>query len=522
MARNKNPRLKKAFSQIEYTLEMVQELAKCAKDPIYFIENYVYIKGIKGKALFKLWEYQKRMVLAYLNSDRVITLSGRQSGKSEIAAAFITWYYCFHKQKNILITSYRGENSKEIIQKIIFSYEELPDWIKPGIEENNWNKLSIAFEPANGCKIMADTTSENTGRGFSVDLLYVDELAHVKDTIAELMYGSVLPTLASREEGKMIITSTPNGDINLFSRLWKGATAKINGFEFVEVLWDEIPGRNEEYKRKMIAQFGERRFRQEFLCEFLTSENTLIDLEITNKLLKELEGKEFIFEIKGQVFWKPINKKLSYIIGIDPGTGNGNDYTVIHIYEFPSMELVSEYRSNEYGAPEVYAHLKNILKYLDYYAGDVYFSIENNGVGQGIIALYENDDNFTSNAVFISEKGKNTLGFFTTDKSKFKACLLLKEMILKGSMKINSSVMLNELKSFTRTKGSYDNQEGATSDCISATLICIRIMEEMSSHDDNAYYKLYTAGLEKVEKEIAENKDWDYDENYVADPFIFI
>jgi hypothetical protein len=166
------------------------------------------------------------------------------------------------------------------------------------------------------------------------------------------------------------------------------------------VKWDEIPGRDEDYKKKMIAQFGERRFRQEFGCEFLTSENTLIDLEVINQLLKPLDGIEPLFKIKEQEFYKPISKKMTYIIGVDPATGTGNDYTVMQIYEFPTMELVSEYRTNEYGAPEVYAHMKNIFKYLDHYGGDVFFSIENNGVGQGIIALYENDDNFTSNAVF--------------------------------------------------------------------------------------------------------------------------
>lgn len=521
MAKSKNVRLKNPFAKIEYTPEMIQEIMKCAQDPIYFIENYIYIKGVKGRTLFKLYPYQKQMILNYLNHNRTISLVSRQGGKSETAAAFISWFYCFHKNKNILITSYRGENSKEIIQKIQYAYEEMPDWIKPGIDPNNWNKLSISFE--NGCRILADTTSENTGRGFAIDLLYVDELAFVKDTIADAFYGSVLPTLASRVDGKMLITSTPNGDTNLFARLWKGAIGKTNNFIPLQVKWNEIPGRDEEYKKQMIRDFGERRFKQEFECIFLSSENTLLDLEFVNYLLDPLllnDPKQF--EIKGQAFFKPLNKKLTYIVGIDPATGTGNDYTVIHIYEFPSMELVSEYRTNEFGAPEVYAHLKNIFRYMDHYAGDVYFSIENNGVGQGIIALYENDSAFDSNAIFISEKGKDKLGFFTTDKSKFKTALLLKEMVERGNMKINSITMLTELKSFIRTKGSYDHQEGATSDCICASLVCIRVMEEMSSYDDNAYHKLYTAGLQKVEEEVNKDRDWNYDDDYIPDSFIFV
>ena len=33
----KNPRVKKAHEEVEYTQDQVRELMKCAQDPIYFI-----------------------------------------------------------------------------------------------------------------------------------------------------------------------------------------------------------------------------------------------------------------------------------------------------------------------------------------------------------------------------------------------------------------------------------------------------------------------------------------------------
>ena len=38
-----NPLLKKAGVTIEYTQEQVEEYIKCAKDPVYFAENYIKI-----------------------------------------------------------------------------------------------------------------------------------------------------------------------------------------------------------------------------------------------------------------------------------------------------------------------------------------------------------------------------------------------------------------------------------------------------------------------------------------------
>jgi hypothetical protein len=40
------------------------------------------------------------------------------------------------------------------------AYEELPQWLKPGIVE--WNAASIVFD--NGCKISAEATSGSSGR----------------------------------------------------------------------------------------------------------------------------------------------------------------------------------------------------------------------------------------------------------------------------------------------------------------------------------------------------------------------
>jgi hypothetical protein len=58
-----NSNLKEAGIHIDYTPEQVQEYIKCAKDPIYFIKNYIKIVSLdKGLVPFNLYDYQEDIV----------------------------------------------------------------------------------------------------------------------------------------------------------------------------------------------------------------------------------------------------------------------------------------------------------------------------------------------------------------------------------------------------------------------------------------------------------------------------
>lgn len=77
-----NPNLRPCGVKFEYTMEQMIEIQKCMKDPIYFIENYFrVIHPDKGSVLMKLYDYQKKMILAYHNNRRVVAMASRQLGK---------------------------------------------------------------------------------------------------------------------------------------------------------------------------------------------------------------------------------------------------------------------------------------------------------------------------------------------------------------------------------------------------------------------------------------------------------
>ena len=492
MARARNPNLKKANAQVEFTYEQIQELKKCSEDPVYFIRKYVKIQHpIRGAIPFALYDYQEEMVRAYKDNRYVVVLSARQTGKSQTSGAYLLWYAIFHFDKTILIASNKNSNAMEMIHRIKFAYENLPHWLKPGIQEDGYNKHAIGFD--NGTRIISEATSENSGRGLSISLLYLDEFAFVQPAVQEEFWTSISPTLATG--GSCIMTSTPNGDINIFAQVWRGALVDANGFKHIRVYWDQPPGRDQKFKEDEIGRIGERQWLQEYECEFLSSDALLIKStilqQITN-ILKDIRPK-FVIE-NSVVFWDDVKHGHSYLVGMDPATGSGSDFTVISVFEFPSLIQVAEYRSNTMSTNEAYRMLKKILLYLQKKESTVYFSVENNGVGEGVISLFEADEDQPTNVEFVSESGRNRRGMTTVSRTKMRACVNLREMIERNVMNIRSPILLNELKTFTRKRGSYDHQVGSTSDCISAVLVVIRLIEEIATYDQAAFDKLYAGG----------------------------
>lgn len=338
------------------------------------------------------------------DTNHVYYTDGILSHNSETSCAYLFWFAIFHEDKTILITSNKHKNAKDMISRIKYMYEKLPDFLKPGVTDDGWNVYNLMFET--GSRIISDATSENTGRGGAFSILFClagqttvavlvdsieqeislanlfdmlsctdadfarntqdikvntpdgwtpfagvlktaavdsvmtvtlsdgnqvvgtdnhivyvgdapveigkleigqqldgggkvvsvvlaepcdvydliecasvdhkflinggivtkncDETAFVRRTIQAEFWASISPTLATG--GKMFITSTPNGDSDLFATLWRGAVSGSNGFKPMTIKWSDVPGRDEAFKLKEIAKNGLLKWRQEYEC----------------------------------------------------------------------------------------------------------------------------------------------------------------------------------------------------------------------------------------------------------------
>lgn len=491
-----NSLIKKPHTSQSFTNHQLVEFMKCA-DPdtgyLYFLTNYYYIQHpVKGKLLFEPFDYQLGLLESYHKNTLSINMLGRQLGKTTCAAGYILWFSMFHPDKTILISAHKYSGAQEIMQRIRFAYEDCPDYIRAGVV--SYNKGSIELD--NGSRIVSTTTTENTGRGMSISLLYADELSAVKPNMANAMWTSISPTLATG--GKAIITSTPNTDDDLFATLWKGANDRFdeygnetvlgkNGFFPYAAIWSAHPDRDESWAAQERSKIGDAMFEREHEGKFVTFEETLIN----PMLLATMEGKTPIETIKNVRWYKELSHEMTYVVALDPSLGTGGDNAGIEIYELPTFEQVGEWQHNLTPIDAQIRLLREILIHVTDSTGnsEIYWSIENNSLGEaGLVCIKDiGEEKFPG--TFLSEprkKGvyaKQRKGFTTTNKSKLAAAARLKYLIESGKMGINSKPLVSELKNYIASGAGFAAKSGKTDDLISAVLLVIRMSEILSGWD---------------------------------------
>jgi hypothetical protein len=511
--------IKKAHKTEKFTEEQVQHLLACA-DPVegymHFAKNFFHIQHpTKGKVKFEPFEYQERLLHSYHDYRFNINMMPRQSGKTTCAAGYLLWYAMFHPDQTVLVAAHKYTGAQEIMQRIRYGYELCPDWVRAGVV--SYNKGSIEFD--NGSRIVSQTTTGTTGRGMSISLLYCDEFAFVQPNIAEEFWTSISPTLATG--GKAIITSTPNSDEDTFANIWKESQDLFdeygntkddnigrNGFHGFRAEWFEHPDRDEEWKKNEMGRIGEERFRREYGCEFLIYDETLISsLRLTDML-----GKEPAFRM-GQIRWyKKPTPGNTYLVGLDPSLGTGGDYAGIQVFELPSMVQCAEWQHNLTIVQDQVKIFRDVIRYVqteigEDYQNSIYWSVENNTLGEAALVVIANLGEETFPGLFLSEpmrKGhvrKFRKGFNTTHGAKISACSRLKYFIEENKMTINSKTLISELKTFIAQGVTFKAKEGQHDDLVAALLLVVRMIVVLADWDP--------AVFERLNLEVSENEDWE-------------
>lgn len=412
-----------------------------------------------------------------------------------VASGYLLWYAMFMEDSTILIASNKYDGAQEIMHRVRYAYECIPDHIRAGVK--TYNKRSIDFD--NGSRIVATTTTENTGRGMSLSLVYLDEFAFVEPNIAKEFWTSLSPTLSTG--GKCIITSTPNTDEDQFADIWFGANKQVdangnetdlgaNGFKPFITIWDAHPDRDQAWADSEMAALGEDRFLREHACKFITFEETLIN----PVKLAQLESIQPIKKT-GQVRWyAPLHKECTYIVGLDPSMGTGGDNAAIQVIELPSLIQVAEWSSNRSPIEEQVRTLKKILHEIaDEVNPEIYWSVESNTLGEAALVVIRDtgEENFPGTMLHdpknrLQGKTGRRAGFVTTNKSKLESCAKLKFLVESGRLKLNSKGILSELKVFVSRGNTYEARVGQTDDLIMAMILAIRMLDYVSTWDDKS------------------------------------
>jgi len=490
--------VKKPYRLDKLSSQQIQEIARCAMDPKYFMINHCWIQHpTKGRMRFGLFDYQKELVDTYHNYRYSIALISRQMGKSTAAAGYLLWYAMFNPDQTILIAAHKYSGAQEIMSRIRFAYETLPDYLRAGAV--SYNKGSIEFD--NGSRIIAQATTENTGRGLSISLAYLDEFAFVRPNIAKEFWTSLSPTLSTG--GKCIITSTPNQDDDQFAQIWKDAIKCVdeygnttavgkNGFKGFSADWTAHPDRDEIWASVERGKIGEERFRREHLNEFIVFDETLINsLHLVNMTAEEPLHKT------GQIRWyDTIRDGHTYVVGLDPSLGTGGDAAAIQVYALPGMTQVAEWQHNKTPVQGQIRVLKDICEQIQERAprSEIYWSIENNTLGEAALVVVSEMGEENIPGTFLSEPKKPGAarslrrGFNTTNRSKLTACAKFKQWVEGNKLKIKSKNLLREVKNFVASaSNSYAAKPGETDDLVMATLLVVRMTMVVSQYDETTF-----------------------------------
>jgi len=464
----RNPNLKKANIQQEWSKEEVEEYTKCMKDPVYFIENYIKIVSLdEGLIPFNMYGFQKEMVGTFHSNRFTIAKMPRQSGKSTIIIAYLLHYVLFNSSVNVAILANKATTARDLLGRLQLAYEHLPKWLQQGVML--WNKGSLELE--NGSKILASSTSASAVRGGSYNIIFLDEFAYVPANVAEQFFSSVYPTISSGKTSKVMIVSTPHG-MNMFYKMWVDAEEGRNSYIPIEVHWSEVPGRDEKWKEETIKNTSESQFNTEFNCDFLGSINTLI----APSKLKVLAYKNPIKTNAGLDVYEYAKENHTYMMSVDVSRGTSKDYSafvVIDISEIP-YKVVAKYRDNEIKPLLFPSKIYEVARAYN----QAFVMVEINDIGEQVANTLQFDLEY-DNLMMSSMRGRAgqvlgggfsggraQLGVRTTKTVKRTGCSNLKQLVEDNKLIIEDLDIISELSTFIVKGKSFEADEGCTDDLV--------------------------------------------------------
>ena len=530
----------------ELTKEELKEFAKCSQDVVYFADKYCFAMTDDGIANINLRDYQKDMLTDFQLNRFLVLLSCRQAGKTVTSGIFLAWYLCFHYDRNLLIVANKQSTAIEIVSKIKSVLENLPFFIKPGVE--NGGELGLRFD--NGCRLFSQATTKTAAIGYTIHLLYADEFAHIQDSFLVPFYRSIYPTLSASKISKIIISSTPNGR-NLFHQIYTKAVSGENSYTPIRVDWWQVPGRDEQWRENEIANLGSvDLFNQEYGNQFSSGASMLLssnNAKMLQKISQKYEWKE-LYEVSinqddyEHLNWHPNfdpnqnwdKEKDRFLFTIDLADGVGRDYTVMNIFKVEPMSTAKirktsgnaeetdffrivqcgKFHSNSKSIEEC----SNILQTLIFEVfGEELVSviIESNFKAEYFTEMTSKHPDFYPEIFIHTKHSKsskaNAIGVRINRDNKQLYCREMKSLLDKTRLVVTCEDTLNELLSFgLDDKGKFRGQ-GSHDDLAMSCVLSVNFFNSPDFYEniedliDSVNSKIYSEIYNKINSNDGEN-----------------
>ena len=265
---------------------------------------------------------------------------------------------------------------------------------------------------------------------------------------------------------------------NWFHKTYIEAEQQVNDFHPVMLPWQAHPDRDEEWFENETKNMSRRQIAQELECNFNTSGESVLHPSDIAKISERCCQPKYKTGFDRNLWiWEEYQPGNNYLMSADVARGDGNDYSVFHIFKLETMEQVAEYQGKL--TPDLFSNL--ILQTGKEY-GNCMAVVENNSVGFAVLeklieAGYPN--------VYYSAKNTHAYvepleaehssgvvaGFSTTSKTKPLIIAKLEEFARNDLITLYSSRTENEIKTFVWNHGRAAAMRGYNDDLVIACAI---------------------------------------------------
>jgi len=328
------------------------EWARCAADPIYFIKTYVKILDNDAMSWipFNLWPAQEDTVRLYQKYKYLFVLKARQEGFTWLLCVAIPlWEMIFHPIFSVVMFSQRDDDAMAVLERFEGAYQQLPDWIRPGIDTSNNHQLK--FDNQSDYTVSPGSAG---GRGRSPNLVLIDEADYVLNCKA--LYNSAAPGIRDGKRNKLVMLSTRNAEVNgsYFQKSYIEARDNPDPLT-VSVFygWMARPGRTQEEHDRERAKAAATGSLDEFISHFPSTDTEALAGRSSDKLFPPgsieavyekwtpLTDYNILASSDFHIFKHP-EPGRKYSLGVDPAQSNPHsDWSVVQVGDNETREQVA-------------------------------------------------------------------------------------------------------------------------------------------------------------------------------------
>lgn len=404
--------------------------------PLYkLIEKYFLIEDKDGNTVETVLNEPQCQMYAEMCEQRLAgepvrldVLKARQLGASTFIHQIIFSYTIFVPGQKAAVVADIAEHAANLFDKYNFTYDHLPEELKPRKIKSNARELVVAYgdkKTARKSSIRIMVQGERAGRSGTYQYLHLSECAfwdNLHDTLV-----SLLQTVSNTNKNSMVFLETTANGINEYKRRWDldwggGGKSRYRALFFGWFSGSDYAVKDEDlrpypkphwleelqvkeklsenqcqwYYEKFI-EFDEDldKLKQEFPSNpveaFITSGNSVFNSELVQKrkleIIENVKYKQGYFTYKAKYsedgeritvldiefveskigsikIFKNPEPGHPYIANNDPANG-GEDYFAIQVFDNYTGKQVARYRKNKVDADDCAFQMYCLLRYYN-------------------------------------------------------------------------------------------------------------------------------------------------------------